>query len=73
MLQVIGRKEKYFKNANNFVPERWLDKEDRPGTAFAYAPFGIGVRSCVGKRVAEQEMTCLITEVTKIVLLLSIT
>ncbi|XP_056287235.1 sterol 26-hydroxylase, mitochondrial [Pseudoliparis swirei] len=50
--------EQQFVDAELFVPERWLR-----GAAGAYRhhpysfiPFGMGVRGCVGKRVAEMEM-----------------
>uniref|UniRef100_A0A8D0HEB5 Cytochrome P450 family 27 subfamily C member 1 n=1 Tax=Sphenodon punctatus TaxID=8508 RepID=A0A8D0HEB5_SPHPU len=49
--------EEYFPLANEFRPERWLRKDnmDRVDN-FGSIPFGYGVRSCVGKRVAELEI-----------------
>ncbi|CAC5408175.1 unnamed protein product [Mytilus coruscus] len=46
-----------FKDAHSFKPERWLRdnvnrKEIHP---FAAIPFGVGQRSCIGRRFAEQE------------------
>ncbi|XP_056157155.1 cytochrome P450 27C1 isoform X3 [Lampris incognitus] len=47
-----------FANAQQFVPERWM--RDGPGGyqhhPYSFIPFGVGVRACVGKRVAELEM-----------------
>ena len=56
------RSERYFKNALEFRPERWLRdhplKEDiHP---FLMLPFGHGKRMCVGRRFAEQEARILI-------------
>ncbi|XP_029930532.1 sterol 26-hydroxylase, mitochondrial isoform X1 [Myripristis murdjan] len=47
-----------FPDPEVFMPERWL----RGGTTryqhhpYSFIPFGVGVRACVGKRVAELEM-----------------
>ncbi|XP_054714948.1 probable cytochrome P450 301a1, mitochondrial [Uloborus diversus] len=64
-LQQIYRNEKYFKNANQFWPERWLSKDDKPKNPFAYTPFGIGTRSCIGRRLAELEIICLSAEILR--------
>ncbi|CAH1779130.1 unnamed protein product [Owenia fusiformis] len=51
------RDEKVFKNADQFIPERWYRKEGRADHhAFASVPFSYGVRSCVGRRIAELEL-----------------
>lgn len=53
--------ETEFADAELFVPERWLRGEAlRSGYyqhhPYSFIPFGVGVRACVGKRVAEMEM-----------------
>lgn len=56
----LGREPSFFSNAGIFDPTRWLDKEKNI-THFRYLGFGWGVRQCVGRRIAELEMTmCLI-------------
>ncbi|XP_054706878.1 probable cytochrome P450 49a1 [Uloborus diversus] len=65
ILQQICRSEKYFKNANQYIPERWLDKDEKPSNPFSYVPFGIGTRSCVGRRLAELEIICLIAQILR--------
>ncbi|XP_053170819.1 sterol 26-hydroxylase, mitochondrial [Scomber japonicus] len=63
--------ESEFTDAELFVPERWLRGEVTDGNGggcgrstpgsfqhhpYSFIPFGVGVRACVGKRVAELEM-----------------
>nr|XP_019959630.1 PREDICTED: sterol 26-hydroxylase, mitochondrial-like [Paralichthys olivaceus] len=56
--------EATFPNPEQFTPDRWLRSvtsgwlpqslnKHRP---YSYIPFGVGVRACVGKRLAEMEM-----------------
>ncbi|XP_036401029.1 cytochrome P450 27C1-like [Megalops cyprinoides] len=52
-----------FPSANEFRPERWVRKDasDRVDN-FASIPFGYGIRSCVGRRIAELEMHLALTQ-----------
>ncbi|KAM6480632.1 cytochrome P450 [Trichoderma sp. SZMC 28011] len=48
----IQRSAKYFKDPNNFIPERWTTRPDLIIDKRAYLPFSCGSHSCVGKKVA---------------------
>ncbi|KAF3857063.1 hypothetical protein F7725_008922, partial [Dissostichus mawsoni] len=57
--------EDQFEDAELFKPERWLRGDSSRSKSrtesythhpYSFIPFGVGVRGCVGKRVAEMEM-----------------
>ncbi|XP_013858472.1 cytochrome P450 27C1 [Austrofundulus limnaeus] len=52
-----SRDEENFTNASEFQPDRWVRKDmtDRVDN-FGSIPFGHGIRSCIGRRIAELEM-----------------
>ncbi|XP_016328050.1 cytochrome P450 27C1-like [Sinocyclocheilus anshuiensis] len=54
----VSHDESNFPEPERFVPDRWL--RDNPSRSqhhpYSSVPFGVGVRACVGKRVAELEM-----------------
>lgn len=56
--------EENFPKAEEFRPERWLRKDtlDRVEN-FGSIPFGYGIRSCIGRRIAELEMYLALTQV----------
>lgn len=64
--QVACRLKQYFDDPNEFKPERWLKhhtlyKQPHP---FLLLPFGHGPRSCIARRIAEQNMLILVLKVT---------
>lgn len=51
----LGSNEEYFEERARFKPERWL-RENNTIHPFAHAPFGIGKRMCIGRRLAELQL-----------------
>ncbi|XP_072181054.1 cholesterol 24-hydroxylase-like [Diadema setosum] len=56
----MGRHEDHFKNPLTFDPERFTRDDDKP--LFAYFPFSIGPRSCIGQAFAMIEMKVIIAK-----------
>ncbi|XP_023942758.2 cytochrome P450 CYP12A2 [Bicyclus anynana] len=62
--------EEQFPKPKEFIPERWIVDKNDPlyyGNAhpFSYTPFGFGVRSCIGRRIAELEIETIISKMVK--------
>nr|AGT57844.1 cytochrome P450 315a1 [Leptinotarsa decemlineata] len=53
-----GRNEKYFIEPELFQPNRWLRNNHEMNMALQQAslPFGIGSRSCIGRKIAEHQL-----------------
>jgi cytochrome P450 len=52
---VTHRDPRLYERAGEFVPERWLRREERPRGA--YLPFGAGAHACIGEPLARAIMT----------------
>ncbi|KAJ7345172.1 hypothetical protein JRQ81_001122 [Phrynocephalus forsythii] len=50
---IMGRMERYFKDALSFNPDRF--SKDQPRPYFCYFPFSLGPRSCIGQIFAQME------------------
>ncbi|XP_065571694.1 probable cytochrome P450 301a1, mitochondrial [Artemia franciscana] len=63
--QYMSTLECYYKEADKFLPERWLKGDDLEVKTNPYVtlPFGFGPRMCIGRRIAEQEMWLLTVKV----------
>ena len=61
---VTHRDERWWPNAEKFLPDRWLaDDPSRP--RYAYFPFGGGPRGCIGEFFAKMEATLIIAAVAR--------
>lgn len=59
----MGQDPTFFSKPNKFDPTRWLNK-DKGLMHFRNLGFGWGVRQCMGRRVAELEMTLFLIHVS---------
>ncbi|XP_013186889.2 cytochrome P450 CYP12A2 [Amyelois transitella] len=59
--EYLSKQDKFYPRAKEFIPERWIvDKSDPLYYGNTHpmvtSPFGMGVRSCIGRRIAELEI-----------------
>ncbi len=62
---VTHRDERFFEEAEEFVPERWLDGSTDGLPKYAYFPFGGGPRLCIGRQFATLEATLLLATIAR--------
>ncbi|KAL0480466.1 cytochrome P450 [Acrasis kona] len=55
--------DKYWDRALEFIPDRWTT--DKRNHEFHYSPFGVGKRSCIGKKFSEIEMVVVLSMILK--------
>ncbi|KAM4836492.1 sterol 26-hydroxylase, mitochondrial isoform 2-T2 [Thomomys bottae] len=62
---VVSRDPTAFSEPESFQPHRWLKKQESNVSnvkhPFGSVPFGYGIRSCLGRRIAELEMHLLLS------------
>ncbi|XP_047989212.1 LOW QUALITY PROTEIN: cytochrome P450 CYP12A2-like [Leguminivora glycinivorella] len=66
--QYMSIMAEHYPRPDEYIPERWLAEKGDPlfyGNThpFVMAPFGFGVRSCIGRRIAELEMESLVSKI----------
>ncbi|KAG5308153.1 C12A5 protein, partial [Pseudoatta argentina] len=60
--QITSQREEHFENPEKYQPERWLNQDEHAHNdyqEYSCLPFGYGVRSCLGKKMAETQMMLL--------------
>ncbi|XP_072045865.1 cholesterol 24-hydroxylase-like isoform X1 [Amphiura filiformis] len=48
----MARMEEYFQNAETYDPDRFLHNGDKSASMYAYFPFSLGPRMCIGQQFA---------------------
>ncbi|CAD0254265.1 unnamed protein product [Spodoptera exigua] len=59
------RDPQYFPNPDKFDPERFSEENKHTINPFAYMPFGVGPRNCIGSRFALCEIKVMVYQILK--------
>lgn len=54
---ILHRNDEVFPNPEEFVPERFLDEENKSKFLFGYIPFSAGPRNCIGNNYIFEHTT----------------
>ena len=60
---VNHRRPDWYSRPDSFCPERWLNGETSDLPSYTFFPFGAGARSCLGERLAYQEIGLIIAAI----------
>lgn len=66
--QITSQREEHFEDPEKYQPERWLNQDKYVHSdyqEYSCLPFGYGVRSCLGKNMAETQMMLLTAKLVK--------
>ncbi|KAI0544498.1 benzoate 4-monooxygenase cytochrome P450 [Xylaria curta] len=61
----IGRLESAYTRPDEFIPERWYSRPELIKDRRAFSPFGVGRRSCAGKRLAMTQLKLVVASLLK--------
>lgn len=66
-IYALHHSPEYFTDPESFNPERWMPEytpaEERSRASYAFAPFSIGTRACIGKKMAYNELSIALARV----------
>jgi cytochrome P450 len=62
---LIMQQERYYERALEFIPERWEEGSSLKMDNRAYYPFSLGPRNCIGMKLAQLELRCILVEVVR--------
>ncbi|KAH0948968.1 hypothetical protein HN011_003439 [Eciton burchellii] len=63
--EITSQREELFEDPEKYRPERWLNEKDQIHQDYSYLPFGRGMRSCLGKNLAETQMMLLTAKLVR--------
>ncbi|KAL4147834.1 hypothetical protein QTP88_002173 [Uroleucon formosanum] len=62
---ILHRNENIFTKPEDFIPERFLDEDNKSKFLFGYIPFSAGARNCIGQKYAMNQMKTVISTVLR--------
>jgi len=62
---ILHRDKNIYPNAEEFIPERFLDENNKEKLNFGYIPFSAGARNCIGQKYAMNQMKIVISTILR--------
>eukprot|EP00102_Acyrthosiphon_pisum_P012478 XP_008181647.2 PREDICTED: cytochrome P450 4C1 [Acyrthosiphon pisum] len=62
---ILHRNEDIYPDAEEFIPERFLDEENKAKFIFGYLPFSAGARNCIGQKYAMNQMKIVVSTILR--------
>ncbi|XP_792255.3 cholesterol 24-hydroxylase isoform X1 [Strongylocentrotus purpuratus] len=62
---IMGKMEKYFDDPEEFRPERFQVSDETPRHLYAYFPFSLGQRTCIGQSMAMMETRVILAKLLR--------
>ncbi|XP_041462631.1 cholesterol 24-hydroxylase-like [Lytechinus variegatus] len=62
---IMGKMELYFDDPDEFRPERFKSSDEKPRHLYAYFPFSLGQRTCIGQPMAMMETRVILAKLLR--------
>ncbi|CAO1381140.1 unnamed protein product [Diamesa hyperborea] len=65
MIYLVNKNSKYYSDPEKFMPERFMETNEKIDNSFIYTPFSAGPRNCIGQKFAMLELKSTISSIVK--------
>ncbi|CAO1410718.1 unnamed protein product [Diamesa serratosioi] len=65
MIYLVNKDSKYYSEPEKFMPERFIETNDKNENPFIYTPFSAGPRNCIGQKFAMLELKSTLSSIVR--------
>ncbi|XP_025410334.1 cytochrome P450 4V2-like [Sipha flava] len=62
---ILHRNEEIYPNPEKFIPDRFLDQDNKSKFLYGYLPFSAGARNCIGQKYAMNQIKTVVSTVLR--------